>query len=63
MKTFYIIMSRNGEIVAAGNGVRYTRSFNYAKHFTSIWNAEKFIKRNDLNVPVGYFFIKKICHQ
>lgn len=63
MKTFYIIMSRNGEIVASGSGVRYTSSLNYAKHFTSVWSAENFQKRNGLNAPVGYFFIKKICHQ
>lgn len=63
MSTFYIIMSRNGEFVAAGGGVRYTRFLNYAKHFTSLWSAENFMKRKKLNVPVGYFFIKKICHQ
>ena len=63
MRTFYVIMSRNRELVAAGSGVRYTISLNYAKHFTSVWSAENFLKRNKLDDPAGYFMIKKIYHQ
>lgn len=59
MRTFYIIMTIGRAFIAAGSGYRLTSSLNYAKHFTSIWSAEQFMKRNDL--PNDFYFIKKIC--
>lgn len=61
MKTFYIIMTIGHAFIATGSGCHLTSSLNYAKHFTSIWSAEQFMKRNEL--PEDFYFIKKICHQ
>lgn len=61
MSTFYIIMTICRDFIAAGSGCRLTSSLNYAKHFTSMWSAEQFMKRNEL--PEDFYLIKKICHQ
>lgn len=45
MATFYVICAANGDYIAAGRIVRYTQSLCYAKHFTSLWSATCFIKR------------------
>lgn len=47
--------------IASGSGCHLTSSLNYAKHFTSIWSAEQFMKRNEL--PEDFYFIKKMQHQ
>ena len=61
MSTFYIIMTIGRDFIAAGSDCRLTSSLNYAKHFTSMWSAEQFMKRNEL--PGDFYFVKKICHQ
>ncbi len=61
MKTFYIVMTIGHYFIAAGSGCSLTTSLNYAKHFTSIWSATNFMKRNKLQED--YYYIKKICHQ
>lgn len=45
MATFYVISPGNGKFIAAGRRVQYMESLNYAKHFTSLWSATTFMKR------------------
>lgn len=62
MKTFYVLYNAfSRSFVRAGREGGYTTSLNYAKHFTSMWSAETFMKRNELQSD--FYFIKKICHQ
>ena len=57
MATFYIIKSINDDIIAEGRGIHFTQSLNYAKHFTSLWSAQNFMKRNGVG---NGWSIKKI---
>ena len=46
MITYYIIKERNGQqMIASGHVVRYTYNVNAAKHFTSQWSAEQWLKK------------------
>lgn len=45
MITFYVIYDEfNRQFLRAGRGVFYTLSLNSAKHFTSEWSAQQFMK-------------------
>lgn len=46
MITFFIIKERGGQqMIASGYVVRYTYNVNTAKHFTSRWAAEQWLKK------------------
>ena len=46
MITFFIIKERGGaKMVATGRGIAYTYNANTAKHFTSRWAAEQWLKK------------------
>ena len=53
MVTYYVIFRQSDRLfIRAGKGVCLTYSINNAKHFTSKWNADNFLK----NVPDGETF-------
>lgn len=46
MITYYVILCPfDGTFVAAGRGARQTYNLNAAKHFTSQWSAEQWLKK------------------
>lgn len=60
MYTFYVIYDVfTMSFVRAGRGLFWTNSLNNAKHFTSRWSAEKFIKNNGSD-EVNECLIKEI---
>lgn len=46
MVTYYVVYDAAANMFAkAGKGHGWTYSLNFAKHFTSQWNAENYLKR------------------
>lgn len=59
MVTYYVLYDTCSRMfVRSGNRTGWCSSMNYAKHFTSEWNANNYLRRN-IDDPEG-IVIKKI---